>query len=306
MADDWNGSGPTGRRAWRRTPRTSSATCCASSSRATPSIDPAKLASAAGLPERPGDGAAPDRPAAAGAAEQRRRHQLGPRARAGQGPRGAAQRSESPPAERSRLEQALHVASLWLDEVDRHRRSCTVEPELLTRAGWVEATMPVWTQLAEPVATSIADSLTGVLEEQAPEELHGMIGNARPDHAQRRRHAVRDAARPGRRPARRARSSRAATSASRCSTTSTQAALVAQNVDAFGAGLDIPIDQVRALPRGARARPRAAVPAREVAAAAPLTAITDVRARHPHRHRPPRGARGRTSTRRTPKSCARP
>ena len=30
--------------------------------------------------------------------------------------------------------------------------------------------MPVWTQLAEPVATSIADALTGVLEEQAPEE----------------------------------------------------------------------------------------------------------------------------------------
>ena len=38
--------------------------------------------------------------------------------------------------------------------------------------------MPVWTQLAEPVATSIADALTGVLEEQAPEELAGMMGNA--------------------------------------------------------------------------------------------------------------------------------
>ena len=45
-----------------------------------------------------------------------------------------------------------------------------------------------------------------------------MIGERRPAHAQRRRHAVRDAARPGRRPARRARSSPAATSASRCST----------------------------------------------------------------------------------------
>ena len=36
----------------------------------------------------------------------------------------------------------------------------------MSRQEWVEATMPVWTQLAEPVATSIANALTGVLEEQ--------------------------------------------------------------------------------------------------------------------------------------------
>jgi putative hydrolase len=38
--------------------------------------------------------------------------------------------------------------------------------------------MPVWIQLAEPVATSIADSLTTVLREQAPEEMADMIEGA--------------------------------------------------------------------------------------------------------------------------------
>ena len=38
--------------------------------------------------------------------------------------------------------------------------------------------MPIWTQLAEPVATSISNSLAAVLEEQAPEEMSGMIEGA--------------------------------------------------------------------------------------------------------------------------------
>ena len=72
--------------------------------------------------------------------------------------------------ERARLDQALQVASLWLDEaVDFSALPDT--PELLTRRAWVAATMPVWSQLAEPVALSISDSLTRVMSEQAPEEL---------------------------------------------------------------------------------------------------------------------------------------
>jgi putative hydrolase len=65
------------------------------------------------------------------------------------------------PAERSQLEQAF-----------------TMEPKLMSRSEWVAATMAVWVQLAEPVATSIADSLTTVLTEQAPEEMTDMIAGA--------------------------------------------------------------------------------------------------------------------------------
>jgi len=93
--------------------------------------------------------------------------------------RGLASRSTvvSLPAERSQLEQAFHVASLWLAETT-DITELTAEPRLISRTEWVTATMPIWTQLAEPVATSIADSLTGVLQDQAPEEMSEMIAGA--------------------------------------------------------------------------------------------------------------------------------
>ncbi len=81
------------------------------------------------------------------------------------------------PDEVAALEQALHLAALWLSEAT-DIAELTVEPTLLTRAGWAETTMDVWTQLAEPVADSIAKALTDVLTEQAPEEFAGMMGDA--------------------------------------------------------------------------------------------------------------------------------
>ncbi|MCW4386527.1 zinc-dependent metalloprotease [Salinibacterium sp. SYSU T00001] len=81
------------------------------------------------------------------------------------------------PADREATQQVLGVAALWLGEVTSIAE-LTSEPHLLTREQWVEATMPVWTQLAEPVATSIADALTDVIRDQAPEELAGMLANA--------------------------------------------------------------------------------------------------------------------------------
>ena len=81
------------------------------------------------------------------------------------------------PAERSQLEQSFHVAALWLAETTEISE-LTVAPRLMSRTEWVGATMPVWSQLAEPVATSIADSLTTVLRDQAPEEMGAMISGA--------------------------------------------------------------------------------------------------------------------------------
>lgn len=79
--------------------------------------------------------------------------------------------------ERARYDQAFQVASLWLDEAVEVS-TLPSGPELITRRSWVAATMPVWTQLAEPVALSIADSLTRVMSEQAPEEMRTMIQGA--------------------------------------------------------------------------------------------------------------------------------
>jgi putative hydrolase len=139
-------------------------------------IDPAKLAGAAGLPNDPeairgligqlqnamsaqGDGINWD------LALNQAKEIAGKDARA------------TTPGERSQIEQAFHVAALWLDEATA-LSELSVPPKLLSRTEWITATIPIWTQLAEPVALSIAESLTQVLKDQAPEEMAGMIEGA--------------------------------------------------------------------------------------------------------------------------------
>ncbi|MDO9397408.1 MAG: zinc-dependent metalloprotease, partial [Herbiconiux sp.] len=134
-------------------------------------IDPSKLASAAGLPSDP-------------AAVSQLMAQLQNAMQAsGDGVNWDAARSQAAEIAgtanlavtdqtRASLDQALHVASLWLDEVTGLSES-PVAPRLLTRTEWATTTVPVWTQLAEPVALSISDALTEVLRDQAPEEMAG-------------------------------------------------------------------------------------------------------------------------------------
>ncbi len=148
------------------------------------------------------------------------------------------------PAEVSALEQALHVASLWLDEAT-DIASLTTEPTLLTRAGWAEATIPVWTQLAEPVAESIASALTRVLEEQAPEELSGMLGDA--GRVMRNVGGTLFAMQLGHVVGQLAQEvvSGGDVGIPLLDGEQRQAALVPQNVDGFARGLEIPVDEVR-------------------------------------------------------------
>jgi len=214
-------------------------------------LDPSKLAGAAGLPTDPvmlarlmGQLQKAMNSNAEGVDWQLAKDESGRIAAA-----GSIRSSE---AELEQLRQALNVAALWLDEATSITQ-LTSEPTMLTRADWARLTLPVWTQLAEPVATSIADSLTGVLDqqvldEQVPEELKGMVANA----GQVMRslggtlfslqlgHVVGQLSAevvsggdigipllPGR------------------DDTDVQAALIPQNMSAFGIGLDIPSDQVQ-------------------------------------------------------------
>jgi putative hydrolase len=156
------------------------------------------------------------------------------------------------PAERSQLDQAFHVASLWLAEAT-DISDLTVAPKLVSRSEWVAATMPVWIQLAEPVATSIADSLTTVLAEQAPEEMTDMIAGA--SQLMRNVGGTLFAMQLGQVVGQL--SSEvvsggdigipllSALNASEASDTEQQAAMIPQNVAAFATGLDVPIDQVQ-------------------------------------------------------------
>ena len=79
--------------------------------------------------------------------------------------------------QRTDLDQAFALATLWLSEATTIAE-LSRPAQALTRGGWVEATLPVWQELAAPVATSMADAMTSALSEQAPEDMQGMIEGA--------------------------------------------------------------------------------------------------------------------------------
>jgi putative hydrolase len=79
--------------------------------------------------------------------------------------------------QRGEFDQAFTLATLWLSEATAIS-DLGSPPQAMTRGQWVEATLPVWQELAEPVATSIADALTEALRSQAPEEMQQLVQGA--------------------------------------------------------------------------------------------------------------------------------
>ena len=208
-------------------------------------LDPSKLASAAGLPNDP------ELVAQLIAQLQNALQSSGEGINWGlalEQAKSLASRSTvvSLPAERSQLEQAFHVASLWLAEAT-DISELTVEPRLISRTEWVTATMPIWIQLAEPVASSIADSLTDVLAEQAPEEMNDMIAGA----SQLMRNvggtlfAMQLGQVVGQLASEVVSGGDIGIPLLGTGEGDQQAAMIPQNVAAFASGLDVPVDQVQ-------------------------------------------------------------
>ena len=79
--------------------------------------------------------------------------------------------------QRDDLAASFQLADLWLSEATSIAPTGQL-PVVLTRGEWVEQTLPVWQETAEPVATSVADALTEALEQQTPEEMRQMVSNA--------------------------------------------------------------------------------------------------------------------------------
>jgi len=146
------------------------------------------------------------------------------------------------PAERGALDQAFNVAGLWLDGVTSVAE-LTSPPLLIGRAEWARQTMPLWTQLAEPVALSISDALTRVLTEQAPEEMQGMIANA--GQVMRSIGGALFAMQLGQVVGQLAKEVVSGGDIGIPLLEDGTAALIPQNVAEFGDGLDIPTDQVQ-------------------------------------------------------------
>ncbi|WP_374007084.1 zinc-dependent metalloprotease [Leifsonia sp. LS-T14] len=146
------------------------------------------------------------------------------------------------PAERASLDQAFHVAALWLDEATGVAGLSTT-PELIGRAEWARQTMPLWTQLAEPVALSISDALTRVLAEQAPEEMQAMLQNA--GQVMRSIGGALFAMQLGQVVGQLSKEVVSGGDIGIPLLPDGQAALIPQNVAGFGDGLDIPADQIQ-------------------------------------------------------------
>lgn len=78
---------------------------------------------------------------------------------------------------RTALVDSFTLANLWLGEATTISE-LSETPIAMTRGEWVERTLPVWKEIAGPVSTSIADALTSALDTQVPEEMRGVVQGA--------------------------------------------------------------------------------------------------------------------------------
>lgn len=139
------------------------------------------------------------------------------------------------------LRAAVSSAELWLDAATDFDPSGR-QPRILSRAEWVEATMPTWQVLAGPVATSVSQALSGVLRAEAPESPLGsdsaaLVGSVSPTvcgmHVGQAAGEI-------------AREAFGSTDLGFPLLAEPQVVLVPKAVDAFAEGLGIPQDEVRA------------------------------------------------------------
>lgn len=78
---------------------------------------------------------------------------------------------------RTSLMDAFSLANLWLGEATAISE-LGENPQAMTRGEWVEMTLPVWKEIAGPVSTSIADALTSALDTQVPDDMREAIQGA--------------------------------------------------------------------------------------------------------------------------------
>ena len=72
-------------------------------------------------------------------------------------------------ADRQKVVDALRLADLWLDETTNFATGIRLA-QAWSRSEWVEATLPVWSQLCDPIADRAVDAMGGMLTED-PGEL---------------------------------------------------------------------------------------------------------------------------------------
>jgi len=74
-------------------------------------------------------------------------------------------------AESAEVAEAVRLADLWLDPVTA-LPSGVAAAEAWSRRRWVEATLPIWAQLCDPVAGRVVDAMSGAM----PAEMASLAG----------------------------------------------------------------------------------------------------------------------------------
>ncbi len=141
-------------------------------------------------------------------------------------------------AERAAVEQAVRLADLWLDPITE-LPSGVRAGAAWSRVEWVERTLPVWSTLCDPVAARVVAAMSGALPSEAQAQagaLLGMLGQAG---------GLMFGAQVGQALAALAGDVLGATDIGLPLGPPGQAALVPANVEQFGAGLEVPADEVR-------------------------------------------------------------
>src|SRR5690348_4389497 len=77
--------------------------------------------------------------------------------------------------DRHKVVDALRLADLWLDEATSFSTGVRIA-EAWSRSEWVEATLPVWSKLCDPIADRAVDAMGGMLTEDPSELGAGLPG----------------------------------------------------------------------------------------------------------------------------------
>jgi putative hydrolase len=84
--------------------------------------------------------------------------------------------------DRSKVGEALRLADLWLEEATELPTGIRTV-QAWSRSEWVEATLPVWSKLCDPIAERAVESMSGLLTDEPgelpsdlPPELSAMVG----------------------------------------------------------------------------------------------------------------------------------
>jgi putative hydrolase len=145
-------------------------------------------------------------------------------------------------AERTEVAEALRLAELWLDPVTTLPAGAT-RATAWSRAEWIEATLPAWRPLVEPVAARVSASLGETLAAQAPPEMSSLVGPL--DSMMRTLGGAMFGAQVGQALGTLAEEVFGSTDVGLPLGPAGHAVLLPRNVAAFGEGLGVPADEVR-------------------------------------------------------------